>query len=61
MINNKYCKFVKQVKALILNFIQNYVYLTIKNVYSIYSLKNYSNYFLNLIKFYISKKYLFKY
>ena len=57
MKNERYCKFVKQSKALILNFIQNYVYLTIKN----YTLKNYSNSFLNLVKFYISKNYLFKY
>ena len=57
MINTKYCNFVKQSKALILNFIQNYVYLTMKN----YTLKNYSNSFLNWVKFYILKNYLFIY
>ena len=50
IINKQYCNFVKQSKAkqskakqskaLILNFFKNYVYLTIKNVYSIYALKN---------------------
>ena len=56
-MSKKYCNFVKQSKALILNFIQNYVYLTIKN----YTLKNYSNSFLNWVKFYILKNYLFIY
>ena len=76
IINKQYCNFVKQSKAkqskakqskakqskaLILNFFKNYVYLTIKNVYSIYTLKNYSNSFLKFVKFYIAKNYLFKY
>ena len=62
-INNKSCSSSAQLSSaqliITLNFFQVYVYLLIIKYYSIYSLKLYSNSFLNLLNFNLQKAFIY--
>ena len=63
MLNiNKYNlnNFITSRHILTLNFFQVYVYLLIIKYYSIYALKIYSNYFLNLLNLARQKAFIYK-